>query len=413
MSNPQAVLTASETSGRACPVCRSGRGYFLHTQRFVLPEGHPLSEGYQVVGCERCGFVYANTAVSQADYDLFYARFSKYEDTQTATGGDATPWDVQRLEETAREIAGVISDPQARILDIGCANGGLLGQLKGLGYWQLVGLDPSPACAATTRRLHGLEAWAGSLGETTLDLGQFDCVILSHVLEHVQDLEPAMAALTRLVRPGGLLYVEVPDARRYRDFVTAPFQDFNTEHINHFSPRTLNYLLESRGWEFERGGTKTLVASPNTFYPAFYSFYTRSSSSQAVVEPGLIEPDTELIEGIKAYIAQSQAILDRIERRLQDILARWPEVVVWGTGQLAMKLLAETSLAQARITAFVDSNPINWGQVLRGSPILGPQELQRQGYTGPIIITSILHQAAITRVIRESLNLPNEIVLLD
>ena len=54
----------------------------LHKQNFVLPEGHPLANGYLVVACDNCGFVYADTQVSQHDYDVFYARFSKYESRQ-------------------------------------------------------------------------------------------------------------------------------------------------------------------------------------------------------------------------------------------------------------------------------------------------------------------------------------------
>ena len=44
-----------------------------------------------------------------------------------------------------------------------------------------------------------------------------------------------MECLTPLLKTDGLLYVEVPDAVAYTEYLYAPFQDFNTEHINHFS----------------------------------------------------------------------------------------------------------------------------------------------------------------------------------
>ena len=47
-------------------------------------------------------------------------------------------------------------------------------------------------------------------------------------------------------------------------------------------------------------------------------------------------------------------------------------LLVWGVGQLAMKLLAETSLGKANIAGFVDSNPIHQGKKLHGHPILIP-----------------------------------------
>ena len=67
---------------RNCAVCGGTEREILHTQEFYLPEGHPLGAGYDVVACEECGFVFADTMVNQAAYDLFYAKRSKYEDSR-------------------------------------------------------------------------------------------------------------------------------------------------------------------------------------------------------------------------------------------------------------------------------------------------------------------------------------------
>ena len=55
---------------RNCPICQEENGEILHTQNFVLPEGHPLSNGYDILCCDRCGFVYADTTVSQKDFTV-------------------------------------------------------------------------------------------------------------------------------------------------------------------------------------------------------------------------------------------------------------------------------------------------------------------------------------------------------
>lgn len=101
-----------------CPVCDNTRNEVLHTQRFVLPEGHPLAAGYDVVCCRQCGFAYADTTVGQREYDEFYARLSKYTDNQTSTGGGLAAWDADRLRRTAQDIARVIPQPDAHIMDI-------------------------------------------------------------------------------------------------------------------------------------------------------------------------------------------------------------------------------------------------------------------------------------------------------
>jgi hypothetical protein len=86
-------------------------------------------------------------------------------------------------------------------------------------------------------------------------------------------------------------------------------------------------------------------------------------------------------------------------------------LVVWGVGQLTLKLLVETRLSSADIVAFTDGNPLHHGKTLRERPILTPEALHTLP-PHPIVIGSLLHHAAIARRIREELALPNPIVIL-
>ena len=399
------LLTMKKTV-RPCPVCGAETGEVLHAQRFVLVEGHPLADGYDVVCCGRCGFVYADTAAQQAEYDRFYAGVSKYADTQTSTGGGETAYDAERLAATATAISEVVPNRAAAIADIGCANGGLLRALAKRGYRNLCGIDPSPECAACCSGIDGTVGHTGSLFSLPSGVGPFDLIILSHVLEHVRDLGGALAGVRQLLKPGGCLYVETPDASRYAGHVAAPFQEFNTEHINHFSIQGMHHLLGVCGFTPEISGGKDLPSEGGAPYPALFVFARRVEIVE--VGPRLIR-DQELRGKIIQYIEDSARLMRRLDDQISHILAESPEVLVWGTGQLAMKLLAETSLARAKIVAFVDGNPVNHGRHLAGIPILAPAEVS--GSQIPILVTSTLHHDAIAARIR-ALNLPNPIVRL-
>jgi SAM-dependent methyltransferase len=394
-------------SVRGCPICEDNVCEVLHSQRFVLPEGHPLARGYDVVCCRGCGFVYADTPVSQRDYDAFYRRCSKYEDDKTSTGGGEAPWDARRLREMAAALAEGVPDRGARILDVGCANGGLLRALGELGYRRLTGLDPSAGCVRNTRRLPGVRAEVGTLADLPEGLGPFDCVVLSHVLEHVQDVRAAVDAVVCLLAEGGCVYVEVPDAARYAECLVAPFQDFNTEHINHFSLACLTNLGRRADLTLARAGTKTLESPPPLPYPAVFAFFRRREPGAPVLP---LVPDAGLRGRILDYVRGSTRLLREIDARLRGVIRSGAEVIVWGTGQLALKLLAETALGRARIAAFVDGNPINHGRRLHGRRVLAPTEAAALPH--PIIITSVLHQEEIREVIRERLGLPNSIITL-
>lgn len=374
----------------------------LHTQRFVVEENHPLSDGYVVACCADCGFVYADVAATQADYDAFYATLSKYDDGATSTGSGDSPNDRERLAGTAEILSGALPSTEARILDIGCAGGGLLYALKERGYRNLVGVDPSPACARQTREKTG-EAYDGWVTNLPPQIGRFDAVVLSHVMEHVLDVPAAIAALGPLLGEGGLVYLEVPDAPRYAEHIYAPFQDFNTEHINHFSAASLDNAMQSRGFLAIGGGERLLHSSPHTFTPAVYRIYRWSGVNAPVTRDNGLKP------AILRYIERSARLLACIDQRIEEALRSSDELIVWGAGQLTLKLLAETCLAKARVAAFVDSNPIHQGRRLAGAPILAPAAIA--GTSQPILIGTTLHHREIVAQI-EKLGLRNAIVLL-
>jgi hypothetical protein len=148
---------------RICPICCCSNGTVLHTQRFLLPEGHLLPNKYDVVNCNNCGLVFADTSANQDIYDRFYVEMSKYEDVQTASGGGDNPYDLNRLNQTANDIERIITkNKSTEILDIGCGNGGLIQILKERGYKHVIGLDLSETCVSTMRN-KGIEAYNGGL----------------------------------------------------------------------------------------------------------------------------------------------------------------------------------------------------------------------------------------------------------
>lgn len=371
-------------------------------QNFVLGDGHPLSDGYQVAHCIACGFVYADVAASQADYDSYYATLSKYDDPSTSTGSGETPFDRERLAETAEILDGVLRSREARVLDIGCAGGGLLKALQDRGYRNLVGADPSASCARQTRERIG-EAYHCWITNLPPEIGKVDCIVLSHVMEHVLDVGEAIRSLRPLLADAGRVYVEVPDATRYADYVYAPFQDFNTEHINHFSAATLDRAMISRGFVNDGGGQRLLHSSAHCFTPALYRVFKAGEAARVPAT------DTTLKPAILRYMERSSAHLAAIDDRIAAALRESDEVIVWGTGQLTLKLLADTCLSRARIVAFVDSNPIHQGKRLAGVPVLAPGSLG--GLDQPIVIGTTLHHREIATAI-ERLKLPNRVIVL-
>ena len=381
-------------SKRCCPICGISQVKLFHKQSFILPENHPLTDGYSVVSCNSCGFVFADTIASQKDYDKFYASYSKYSDAKTSTGGGSNPLDEKRLRETAATLSQIIPDLSSRIMDIGCATGGLLKEMSDLGYRALFGIDPSEECVRVSNEIPGVMAKIGSLNQLPDGIDRFNLLVFSHVLEHVQDLETVMLALDRLLDENGLVYIEVPDATHYPDCIIAPFQDFNTEHINHFSIQSLNNLFR-KGWVMKRYGQKLIDMEAGKVFPAAYVVFQKAESD---LENSLAF-DYKLNAAIEEYIAASRSQFENLNIQLRDILKATNSVIVYGTGQLTLKLLKDTCLQDANIEFFVDGNPLNQGKNLFGKPVYSPKMIFESN--APVIIASLVNSLSIQRDITQ------------
>ena len=389
---------------RPCPVCDGKGGDVLHHQRFAVADDYPLPDEYDIVICASCGMVYADTPATQADYDRFYATCSIYEQPAGVQTGTTPPEDIARLEQAGALFANHIPSKEARILDVGCANGALLQVLGRLGFRNLVGVDPSPACVENTRN-GGFQSYRGDLAHLPAEIGCFDVVILASVLEHVLDIKLAITALASVCAGDGRIFLEVPDPARYADYLHAPFQDFNTEHINHFSLASLRNLMCQFG--FTPVLEKRVVATgpSGLVFPGLEVGYERRSGH--VQQPWLI--DNTFRGQVERYINESRFMMQEIDQQLRSVLAASSEVIVWGTGQLAMKLLCDTALKDAKVVAFVDGNPANVGKTLRGVPIIRPDQLENQ--RAPIILATLLHTQGIRNRIT-SLGLTNPVITL-
>ncbi|MDA8259962.1 MAG: class I SAM-dependent methyltransferase [Betaproteobacteria bacterium] len=96
-----------------------------------------------------------------------------------------------------------------RLLDAGCGNGYFVWTAQTLGY-QAEGLEIDPKACAQARS-HGLTVHQGSFPDTGLESESFDEITLSHVLEHLHDPVGALRETFRILRPGGRIWLTVPN----------------------------------------------------------------------------------------------------------------------------------------------------------------------------------------------------------
>lgn len=350
---------------RPCPLCGNRDPDVLAQLSLPQPSHSPLPSGYRLVACAACDFAYADTPAGQADYDLYYQQLAKYGGP-TGSGAGRDPADMLRLEALASRLEAWLPGPGARVLDVGCGGGGLLAVLGDRGYRHAEGLDPDPVAVRSAQR-SGLQVREG-LASQALSLyagRQFDLIVLSHVAEHLRDLD-WLPRLSTLLAPGGSLYIEVPDPRGYRCDPRPPYYYFDSEHINHFSPQALGRLFATAGLTPGAFPDCTLTLSDGSTYPAFAGI--ASAGGTPLPPPGPV-----VVPQLRGYLDDCAARA-RQRIRIQPPLAEDAPLLVWGAGSWAQRLLGQNAIPLARVVAFLDGAPNKQGQTFAGKPVVAPAD---------------------------------------
>jgi 2-polyprenyl-3-methyl-5-hydroxy-6-metoxy-1,4-benzoquinol methylase len=177
---------------RNCPICNGEQGEILHPQTLVVMDDSPLPPSFDVVLCSDCGMAFNRNSATQKDYDRFYQQFSVHQNPAESADGDIPVWEVSRLQNLTEIAANCTPSKTSRILDVGCSSGGLLNNLASRGFSSLTGVDPSPVCVAHVRS-KGIEAYPGGAGDLPDNIGAFDLITLTGVLEHIEDVHATVA----------------------------------------------------------------------------------------------------------------------------------------------------------------------------------------------------------------------------
>jgi len=390
-------------SKRGCPICNNKFCTVLHNQSFILPEKNTLPSNYDLVCCEKCGFIYADVSANQSDYDFYYKKLSKYEDKNIASGTGINIFDKKRLEETAKEIDNLLINKSESILDFGCGNGGLLLELKKRGYKKLKGIDPSIVCVDNIRK-NGINASVGSIFDYHCE-EKFDLIIFTHVFEHILDLQSIFNKITPLLNRNGKLYIETPDASRYHKFYKVPYYYFDIEHINHFNKNSLINLLKINNFKNISSGEKEFLFSFDELYPAVWVLGQKTKIKKEY------KKDTFVKKSILKYIQMSQEINRNrnILKELREIRNSQEEIIVWGAGSYTMRMLANSDLGKCNIKFFVDKDSKKQILKIGGKKIYSPKKIYN--FSGTIIIASAIFSSDIKKEILK-MGLNNKLIFL-
>lgn len=159
-------------------------------------------------------------------------------------------------EAVNRALLLQIPDPIERVLDIGCGTGTLGKSLKQGTKCEVIGVTYSHSEAAFARQWLDLVLVRDLNNFGTSELGAFDCIVCSHILEHLYYPENLLIKLKHNLTPSGILIVALPNVVHWKQrlqFLRGRFRYtdgglMDRTHFRFFDWQTALELLEKHGF---------------------------------------------------------------------------------------------------------------------------------------------------------------------
>lgn len=236
---------------------------------------------FAVVRCSDCDHVFVNPRLQQAISDDIYARYWRSLEPPKVRTSDYGRY-------VCRQLAALHS--RGELLDFGCGWGSLLNAAR-LEGWRATGLEVDERKVAFCTE-QGLTAVYGDLLDQPFPADTFDAALAEQVFEHLYTPVAYMKELHRVLKPGGMLYVAVPNLGGIEAKMRGEKWDLvhPVSHVRYFDRRSLAGMAERCGFEvlrpaYVKRGTsalkntahlaKTFLERTLRYYPLGLALYLR------------------------------------------------------------------------------------------------------------------------------------------
>lgn len=227
-----------------CPVCTGSK-----FTDFITCKDHLVSgKEFHIITCSDCGFRFTNPRPAAEKLGEYYQSREYISHSDSRQGLFNQIYQAVRKFTISKKLRLIRSlSPKGSILDIGCATGDFLLKMKSEG-WEVTGIEPEAGARAKAVK-RGIRVEDERYLMQVPD-HSFDVITLWHVLEHVALLPERMKTIHRILKPGGILIIAVPncksrDAEHYQNF----WAGYDVpRHLYHFTRETMLKLLAGSGF---------------------------------------------------------------------------------------------------------------------------------------------------------------------
>jgi 2-polyprenyl-3-methyl-5-hydroxy-6-metoxy-1,4-benzoquinol methylase len=235
-------LSVERAEERATP-CFCGNS--ILGAKNICPVTFCYGSSYALKECHGCGLTYFDPTPTLVDLQKFYS-----------THGYQFNFHSQASRARFLLDRYLQAWPQGRFLDVGCASGLLLYALKSMSDLEVHGVELSKkAVTFANTQLKLQNVLNQDLLSAEYPSGFFDAIHISEVLEHVPSPVELLRECRRIIKPGGLFFLSLPNGLADRQGLIDYWKRYGVApghasgHIFFFSPESLKRMLNDTGFE--------------------------------------------------------------------------------------------------------------------------------------------------------------------
>lgn len=252
------TISSKKTAHVHCPICGPNQ---------TSPVG--VSNGLPIVTCQGCNLTYVSEC-PPIDNTLEFFRNEHMKDSRSIQVA-YVDYRKKSLEREADRIRGLMPKG-GRLLDVGAASGFFLRQFDGHRDWQVEGVEPSRVSAEYARQQFGLKVHVGFLSEQRFRASSYDVVCSLDAFGCHRQPREDMQEFSRILKPGGLLAIEIPGHRfrmmtgsglLYRTFTGRSLRLNAGVNFFYYTRATLKQLAAMAGLEFKESHPESMPTSGN------------------------------------------------------------------------------------------------------------------------------------------------------
>jgi len=189
-----------------CPICKSTQHSVIGSPSIDAKAKQVIKKDYKIVQCNNCEFYYVDPLIELNDDEWKILYGDEYF-------GGYTKWHLKRRARDRNQRIGklqkFVNHKVENFLDVGCGEGYMLLEAYNKN-WQAVGLDITDN-RIKEAKIKDIQFVNSNLLSANFPTNHFDCIYLDSVVEHVLDPLDHLLELERILKPGGVAYIGIPN----------------------------------------------------------------------------------------------------------------------------------------------------------------------------------------------------------